>query len=237
MFNPKSDEEKNDEELNTESSSSRSLAQQQAKMVQFGNTIHHRYTTNSNSAQPTTTTSQATSTPTNSSNSKHNEEEASFDEASYSKDRNIFLEQHQKSGAYGYDDDFHSSLDSSLTSSTTTKHSTSTSNFFTAAINKANSNHLSETSPRSSKSSPRISPRRAPKVEEQPAISENDEEYDEIEYLGQTYSSKNAQNVNQSVKTSSKYSLSNEYQPRSYDLKSFIDDSLSLSKDTNDSLR
>ena len=53
--------------------------------------------------------------------------------------------------------------------------------------------------------------------------SENDEEYDEIEYLGQT---------NQSLKTSSKYSISNDYH-----MKSYTGDSLSLSKDTNDSFR
>jgi len=230
------EEEEDDADFNSESSSQ---TQQQAKIVQFGNTIHHRYMTNSTSNQPTTTTSQATSTPTNSSNSKNNEmnemlndtksnqyeEDESDDNDEYaSKNRNIFLEQNQKNP---YDDDFHSSLDSSLTSST--KHSTSTSNFFTAAMSK---NQMNE-SPRSSKSSPRLSPRRYLPKDEQPAISENDEEYDEIEYLGQTN-----QNTNQSLKTSSKYSISNDYHS-DYNMKSFIDDShsLSLSKVTNGSFR
>ena len=221
------EEEDNEPDVGINSESSSSLTQQQAKMVQFGNTTHHRYTTNSTSAQPTTTTSQATSTPTNSSNSKNNEsndmlndtknnqyEEEDNDDEYISNNRNIFLEQNQKNP---YDDDFHSSLDSSLTSST--KHSTSTSNFFTAAISKNQTNE----SPRSSKSSPRLSPRRYLRKDEQPAISENDEEYDEIEYLGQT---------NQSLKTSSKYSISNDYH-----MKSYTGDSLSLSKDTNDSFR
>jgi hypothetical protein len=211
------EEDGRDDEFNSESSSQ---TLQQTKIVQFGNTTHHRYTTNSTSGQPTTT-SQATSTPTNSSNSKNNEltdilndtklnqyddeEEEERDEY-LSKNRNIFLDQKNP-----YDDDFHSSLDSSLTSST--KHSTSTSNFITAAMNK---NQVND-SPRSSKSSPRLSPRRYMRKDEQPTISENDEEYDEIEYLGHTNPI-----TNQSLKTSSKYSVSSYY------------DSLSLSKDAND---
>ena len=225
-----------EDEFSSESSSNQYQQQQQAKMVQFGNTTHHRYSASSGghpSSQATTThstTSSKASSPATGENAELNDmlndtKFNEYEESTYStnnhqvKNRNIFLENQPKNSLY--DDDFHSSLDSSLTSSKQSV-TTTTSNFFTAAV--GDRKNQESPSPRSPRSPRRVYGNNLMTKDDR--ISENDDEYDEIEYLGQT---------NPSIKTSSKYSNSNDYQ--SYNMKSFIDDSLSLSKDTNDSYK